>query len=261
MTVIASKLAVLEHRLHDDRAGEDEVGAGVLDALDVAALVGRHVGEALDEVVERARGVISKPWMPPSDGRPASAWIAAARLRIVPPMPTIRRPARGSHVGVLLERLAHVRAQRLARLLRRRVVVGEEVLGHPHGAQRPRAEPAGVAAEDLDELQRAAAEVEHGAVGERRRVDRREVAVVGLLLAAEDAHLEAGLVADALEEDLPGWTRRGSRSSRRPGCSRGSRPVAAQKCAKTSAASSARFIGALPSLPVASSPSPMRTGR
>ena len=47
-----------------------------------------------------------------------------------------------------------------------------------HEPRRP-----GVAAEDLDELQRAAAEVEHGAVGERRRVHRREVAVVGLLLA------------------------------------------------------------------------------
>ena len=124
-------------------------------------------------------------------------------------------------VDLLLERLAHVRAQRLARLLRRRVVLGEEVLGHPHGAQRPRAEPAGVAADDLDELHRAAAEVEHGAVGERRRVDRREVAVVGLLLAAEDADREAGLVAYAIEEDLPGCSRRGSRSSRRPGCSRG----------------------------------------
>ena len=43
---------------------------------------------------------------------------------------------------VVLERLDDVRAQRLARLLRRRVVVGEEVLGHAHGAQRPRAEAA-----------------------------------------------------------------------------------------------------------------------
>ena len=108
-----------------------------------------------------------------------------------------RQPA-----GFVFQRLVHVRAQRLARLLRRRVVIGEEVLGHPHGAERPGAEVAGMAAEHLDELQRAAAEVEHGAVGERRRVDRREVAVVGLLLAAEDPDLEAGLVADAIEEGL-----------------------------------------------------------
>ena len=39
------ELAVLEHGLHDDRAGQDEVGARVLDALDVAALVGRQLGE------------------------------------------------------------------------------------------------------------------------------------------------------------------------------------------------------------------------
>ena len=38
-------------------------------------------------------------------------------------------------------------------------------------------------------------------------------------------------------------------------------PLALRKLAKTSAASRARFIGSLPSLPVASSPSPMRTGR
>ena len=149
-----------------------------------------------------ASRVISKPWMPPSEGSPASAWIAAARLRIVPPIPTIRRPQRGSQAASSSSVVAHVRAQRLARLLRRRIVVGEEVLGHPHGAQRPRAEPAGMAAEDLDELQRAAAEIEHGAVRERRRVDGREVAEVRLLIAAENANAQAGLVAHAVEEDL-----------------------------------------------------------
>ena len=47
-----------------------------------------------------------------------------------------------------------------------------------------------------------AAEVEHGAVGERRRVDGREVAERRLLLAAEDLDLEAGPLTDRVEEVL-----------------------------------------------------------
>ena len=101
----------------------------------------------------------------------------------MPPMPTSRRPARGSH-GASSSSVWMTCARSALRAFFGGVLgVGQEVLGHAHGAQRPRAEPAGMAAVDLDELQRAAAEVEHDAVGERRRVDRREVAVVGLLLA------------------------------------------------------------------------------
>jgi len=57
-----------------------------------------------------------------------------------------------------------------------------------------------VAADDLDELQRAAAEVQHGAVGERRGVDGGEVAVAGLLLAGEHAHVELRQRFHAREE-------------------------------------------------------------
>ena len=84
------------------------------------------------------------------------------------------------------------------------------------------------------ELQRAAAEVEHGAVAQRRRVDRREVAVARLLLAREDADRQAA---------APRAPARGSRrefvASRialvaTTSISAALRPAASQKCAKTS---------------------------
>ena len=88
--------AVLEHRLDDHRAGEDEVGAGVLDALDVAALVGGHAASCSTRSSSApARRSRSPGCRRARAGRPA-AWIAEARLRIVPPMPTSWRPARGS---------------------------------------------------------------------------------------------------------------------------------------------------------------------
>ncbi len=45
-----------------------------------------------------ASRVMAKPCTP-LEGSPASACAAAARLRIVPPMPTIRRPLRGSQAA------------------------------------------------------------------------------------------------------------------------------------------------------------------
>ena len=76
-----------------------------------------------------------------------------------------------------------VLAQRLDLLALGLVAVGQEALGHAHGAERPRARVDRRAVLDAGELHRAAAEVEHDALGERRRVDRRQVAVAGLLLA------------------------------------------------------------------------------
>ena len=67
----------------------------------------------------------------------------------------------------------------------------------------PRGHEPGFALEpavDAHELQRAAAEVEHAAVGERRRVDRGQVAVARLLLAAEHADRQAGPRAGTGEE-------------------------------------------------------------
>ena len=77
--------------------------------------------------------------------------------------------------------MAHVRAQAGELLLLRRPRAREKLLGH---ADRPESEgrdPARVAVTHLDQLQAAATEVEHDAVGEHRRVDRRDVAEVGLV--------------------------------------------------------------------------------
>ena len=80
-------------------------------------------------------------------------------------------------------------------------------------------------ARDADELERPAAEVEHGAVGERRRVDRREVAVAGLLLAAT-ARGSAGPVRARRGEEVLGVLRVADRA-RRDGVDRvASRPAA-----------------------------------
>ena len=48
-----------------------------------------------------------------------------------------------------------------------RAVLGQEALAHAHRAQAPGVELLRVAADDVDELHRAAADVEHDAVGER----------------------------------------------------------------------------------------------
>ena len=98
---------------------------------------------------------------------------------------------------------------------------------------------------DADELHRAAAEVEHRAVAQRRRVDRRQVARARLLVAREHADLEPDARAHALEEVLASSPPRGSRSSRRRRSRRSRGPQAAQKWAKTSIARDARAIAVL----------------
>ncbi len=54
----------------------------------------------------------------------------------------------------------------------------------------------------VHELEAAAAEVEHGAVAQRGRVHGGEVAEIGLLGGAQQAHLQAGRRAHALEQLL-----------------------------------------------------------
>ena len=131
----------------------------------------------------------------PSDGRPAACCAAAARLRTVPPIPAIRPPSQSA--SSQLRR--HVRAQGLE-LLARRLLPGEEVLGHAHGAQGPGAQLVRAPVADEDELHAAAAEVEHHAVGERGGVHGRQVAVARLLLDREHPHLQPRPLARAREE-------------------------------------------------------------
>ena len=110
------------------------------------------------------------------------------------PRPAAPQPRRALELG---RDVAHELADLLGL---GRAVAGQEALGHAHRAQAPGVELARVAADDVDELHRAAADVEHDPVGERRRVDRRQVAVARLLLAAEHAHAQAAGRLGALEE-------------------------------------------------------------
>ena len=191
--------ARLEHGLHDDRAGEDEVGARVLDALDRRALGCGQRGELVDERVEALAADLEALH---ADRRQALLGLhrrGEVAHRAADADEPLRRCA-SSHGASRSSVSRTCFCSALRCFLGASLGIGQEVLGHAHGAQRPRAEPARVAAVDLDELQRAAAEVEHDAVGERRRVHGRDVAVVRLLLLGEHAHLEAGLALDAREE-------------------------------------------------------------
>ena len=105
------------------------------------------------------------------------------------------------------------------------------------------------AALDARRAAAAAAEVEHGAVAQRRRVDRGEVAVARLLLAREHPDLEARALRAAR------GTPRGCRVADRAGrdrVARPSSPVARQKWAKTRASRARAPSRSSPSAPVSS---------
>ena len=110
------------------------------------------------------------------------------------PRPRAPQPRRA------LERARDERAQ-LAQLLglgglssaRKRSVMRTAPSGHESSSRASRRC-------DVDELHRAAADVEHHAVRQRRRVDRGEVPVARLLLRGEDAHAQAGRGLGAVEE-------------------------------------------------------------
>jgi hypothetical protein len=193
--------ADVHHGLDHERAGEDQVTALGFDARDLAALFGAHVGELLDELVERL--ALEQEALHPERrlagrdlrrGRevahsPADAGEARAVLaRVV-------EPSRCAQL------VGDVRAQRLELLLLDGLA-GEEALCHADRAERPRAGVARGAVLDGGQLQRAAAEVERDAVRERRRVDRREIAVAGLLLGREHLDLEPRALARLAQEVL-----------------------------------------------------------
>ena len=189
--------ALLHDGLHDERAAEDDVGAVGLDPRDAAALGRRQVGELVHHVVERGAGEDEALHAELGDvglalGRRGQVAHGAAD----PDHPRARAPQpRGA-----LERPRDERPQ-LAQLLGLgRLVVGQEALRHAHRAERPGVELAREPALDVDELHRAAADVEHHAVGQRRRVHRREVAVAGLLLLGQHAHAQARALLGAVEE-------------------------------------------------------------
>ena len=117
----------------------------------------------------------------------------------MPPIPASRPPSLQPLRAP--ELLRQVRPQRLE-LLALGLVAGQEALGHAHRAERPRAHVQRLAPPHLAELQRAAAEVERHAVVERRRVDRRQVAVARLVLGREHLDLEPRALARRRQEVL-----------------------------------------------------------
>ncbi len=91
-----------------------------------------------------------------------------------------------------LERLAHTRAHLVQLLLCSGLIVRQEFLGEPHRAQWERIHLERLALGDLCQLEAPAAEVEHHAVGEGRRVDRGDVAEVRLVASGQDLDLQPG---------------------------------------------------------------------
>src|ERR1019366_3761038 len=69
-------------------------------------------------------------------------------------------------------------------LLRTGRLAFEEALGHADGAEPPGGGLDGSASTHADELKAAAAQIEHGSVAQRRRVDGGEIAEIRLLLRA-----------------------------------------------------------------------------
>ena len=203
----AFEAAGLHHRLHDQRAGQDQVAALGLDARHLGALGRREVGEPVHQLVQRVPAQrealhAERRQLGRQLGRRRQVSHGAADARELAAVLQPRDVA---------ERVRHVRPQRLE-VLGLDLLLGQEALGHAHGADRPRPHVERLAALHARQLHRAAAEVERDAVGQRGRVDRREIAVVGLLLGREDLHVErrpaqelvaVGGVADRRRGDRP----------------------------------------------------------
>ncbi len=188
----------LHHGLHRHRAGQDQVAALGLDAR-----APRRAPRATCPRSDR-RGRRARPARAGSPGRRTTACPPPAPPRRRGCAPCRRsppaRPPSASHCRAP-ELLRQMRPQRLE-LLALDLVAGQEALGHAHRAERPRAHVQRLALPHVAELQRAAAEVERDAVVERRRVDRREVAVARLLLRREHLDLETRALARRLQEVL-----------------------------------------------------------
>ena len=188
-----------ERSLHDDRPGEDQVRAHGLDSGHRASLRRGQRGQPLDEVLQRVAGddhrlhaVGRQPFRPLHCGgevadRPADAHQARAGAG---------QPLR------LLQFACDALSQLVDLLALRGTVRGQEPLGHAHRAQAPRAELVREPVDDAHQLQRSPAEIQHAAVGQGRRVDRREIPVARLLLAAEHADRQARVLAGQRHEAL-----------------------------------------------------------
>ena len=156
--------ADLHDRLHDDRAAEDDVAARGLDAGELGALGRRARGQLVDEAIE----LVAR------DDVALDAGLGHLEVALRRGGEVADGPADANQAGAATTQprgaleLGRDVADELADLLRLgRAVAGKEALAHAHGAQAPGVELARVAADDVHELHRAAADVEHDAVGER----------------------------------------------------------------------------------------------
>ena len=91
-------------------------------------------------------------------------------------------------------------AQRVHLPALRGAVRRQEPLGHSHGPKRPRPRVGGEPPAHAHELHRAAAEIQHEAVAQRRRVDRGDVAVARLRDSPEHADRKTRRFARSGEE-------------------------------------------------------------
>ena len=179
-----SKPPCSTHLLEHQRGGEHDVGAARLDAGQRAPR-GRQLGELGHQLAQPC--ALEHVALDARPGRTLGRGREVAHRAAHPDEPAAAAEPLG-----LRQPLAD-RGPRLFELLaRRRARGGEELLGDADGAERPRREALRLAAGHRRELQAAAPEVEHDAVGERRRVDGGHVAQPRLLLGGEHADREAG---------------------------------------------------------------------
>ena len=179
------------------RRGEDDVATPDLDPGHLAASVDRERGERLDEVGQHL-------------ARDHEALHADVGLTRHPLRRRGEVSHRASHAhdplagaperGIAGQRLAHVRAHALEVLLLGRPGAGEELLGDPDGAERERAQRLRATVRDLDQLDAAAAGLQHDPVGHRRAVERGHVAEARLRRVGDDLDLQAARGAGGLEE-------------------------------------------------------------
>ncbi len=189
----------LDDRLERDGGGEDDVPAPELDAGNAAALGHRQAGERVHEITDRLR----------RDKEPldADVELAGGTLRrggevAYGAADADQTGASGRQPVECAERRAHVGAHAGEILLLGGPVAREEVLGQPHRAQPERLHRERTAVGDARELQAAAAEIDDGAVGQRRRVDRGDIAVERLVARREHLDVDAGLPLGSGEELL-----------------------------------------------------------
>ena len=193
-----SKSAELDHRLERDRGGEDDVAASGLDPGDRPALGDGQRGERVDELAHRLRG----------DHEALDADVGLVGRALGGGREVADRAADADEPRARRPTASRARPASRARASRSRW--SSFFLAGPFPGRKcsvSRTAPSGndsiasaLSARDLDELHAAAADLEHRAVGQGRRVDRRDVAVVGLVASGEHLDRDPGLALRPGEE-------------------------------------------------------------